>query len=211
MPSYLKKIQHIVTIVKRGQYREVNTMKKEALLVCDMLNDFVRPGASLEVPDTRKIIPVVQKEIGKARAAGNPVIYVCDAHAPDDKEFRKFGWPTHAVKGTKGAQVVEELKPAPGESIILKDTYSGFYRTRLDETLKSLGVDSLRLTGCVTHICIMLTASDAVLLDYNVTVVEDGVAGLAREDHDAALRIMKNVMGVEIVKSGSEASGRRAA
>ena len=211
MPSYLKKIQHIVTIVKRGQCREVNAMKKEALLVIDMLNDFVLPGASLEVPDARTIIPVIQNEMGKARAKGNPVIYVCDAHAPDDKEFRKFGWPPHAVKGTRGAQVVEELKPAPGDSIIAKDTYSGFYGTRLEETLKYLGVDSLRLTGCVTHICIMVTASDAVLRDYKVTVVKDGVAGLAREDHDAALRIMKTVMGVQIVQSGTEVSGKVAA
>jgi nicotinamidase/pyrazinamidase len=211
MPSYLKKIQHIVTIVKRGQCRGVSAMKKEALLVCDMLNDFVRPGASLEVPETRTIIPVVQKEIEKARAAGNPVIYVCDAHAPNDKEFRKFGWPIHAIKGTRGSEVVEDLKPAPDDRVILKDTYSGFFGTTLDKTLKSLGVDSLRLTGCVTHICIMLTASDAVLLDYKVTVVEDGVAGLAKEDHDAALRIMKNVMGVQIVRSGAEVSVRTAA
>jgi nicotinamidase/pyrazinamidase len=186
-------------------------MKKEALLVIDMLNDFVLSGASLEVPDTRMIIPIIQKELGRARVAGNPVIYVCDAHAPDDKEFRKFGWPAHAVKGTRGAHVIEELKPAPGDSIIPKDTYSGFYGTRLDETLKKFGVDSLRLVGCVTHICIMITASDAVLRDYKVTVVEDGVAGLAREDHDAALRIMKSVMGVQVMRSDTDESGKIAA
>ncbi len=186
-------------------------MKKEALLVIDMLNDFVLSGASLEVPDTRTIIPIVQYEIRRARIAGNPVIYVCDTHARDDKEFRKFGWPAHAVKGTRGAQVVEDLKPAPGDSIIPKNTYSGFYGTSLDETLKKLGVDSLRLTGCVTHICIMITASDAVLRDYKVTVVEDGVAGIAREDHDAALRIMKNVMGVQVMQSGTDVSGKKAA
>ncbi len=186
-------------------------MKKEALLVCDMLNDFVLPGASLEVPDTRRMIPVIQKEIERARAAGNPVVYVCDAHAPDDKEFRKFGWPAHAVKGTSGSEVVEELKPAPGDLVILKDTYSGFYGTKLDETLKSLGVDSIRLTGCVTHICIMFTAMEAVLRDYGVTVVEDGVADITRENHDAALRIMKNVMKVTVVKSRTDISGRKAA
>ncbi len=189
----------------------MNAMKKEALLVMDMLNDFVLPGASLEVPDTRTIIPVIQKEIVRARAEGNPVIYVCDAHAPDDKEFRKFGWPAHAVKGTRGSEVVKELKPAPSDRIIPKDTYTGFYGTRLDETLKSLGVESIRLTGCVTHICIMFTAMEGVMRDYQVTVVENGVAGLAREDHDAALRIMKNVMGVKIVKSGEEVSDRKAA
>jgi nicotinamidase-related amidase len=107
------------------------------------------------------------------------------------------------VKGTKGAEVVEELRPAQNDIVIPKDTYSGFYNTALESTLRRLGVDSLRLTGCVTHICIMFTASDAVLRDYKVAVVEDGVAGLAKEDHDAALRIMKNVMGVSVVKSGA--------
>jgi len=173
-------------------------MPKEALLVIDMLNDFVQPGAPLEVPETRRVVPNIKREIEKAHAAKAPVIYVCDSHAPNDKEFGKFGWPPHAVKGTKGAEVVEGLRPLKGDILIKKTTYSGFYKSRLDETLKKLRVKSLRLTGCVTHICVMFTASDAVLRGYGVTVVSDAVAGLAREDHDAALRIMKNVMGVKI-------------
>jgi nicotinamidase-related amidase len=174
-------------------------MPEEALLIIDMLNDFVLEGAPLEVPETRKVIPAIKNEIDKARTEGKPVIYICDAHEKDDKEFSKFGWPAHAVKGTKGAEVVEELKPKKEDIIIEKATYSGFYNTKLDETLKRLGVNSLRLTGCVTHICVMFTASDAVLRDYKVTVVEEGVAGLSKEDHDAALRIMKSVMGVEVI------------
>lgn len=174
-------------------------MKKEALLVIDMLNDFVLPGSPLEVPETRNIIRNIQREIKAARAGGKPVIYVCDTHAPQDKEFAKFSWPPHAVRGTKGGEVVAELRPEPGDPVIAKTTYSGFYGTTLEETLRRLGVDSLRLTGCVTNICIMFTASDAVLRDYGVTVVKDGVAGLAKEDHDAALRIMRNVMGVTLV------------
>jgi nicotinamidase-related amidase len=173
-------------------------MKKEALLVIDMLNDFVRKGAPLEVPDARTIIPVVHREIEKAHAAGNPVIYLCDSHTADDKEFSKYGWPPHAVRGTAGAKVIDELKPSNSDIVIEKTTYSGFFGTDLDETLKRLDVDSLRLTGDVTHICVMFTASDAVLRDYQVTVVEKGVAGISQEDHQAALRIMKNVMGVKI-------------
>ncbi|HSB35089.1 MAG TPA: isochorismatase family cysteine hydrolase [Nitrospirota bacterium] len=184
---------------------------KEALLVLDMLNDFVLKGAPLEVPDTRKILPVVKKAIDQARAAGNPVIFVCDAHAPDDREFSKFGWPAHAVSGTAGARVVDELKPAGEDIIITKTTYTGFFGTNLDETLRRLGVDSLRLTGTVTHICVLFTAMEAVLRDYRVTVVEDGVAGISREDHDAALRIIKNVLGGAVVKSGAPAASRKAA
>jgi nicotinamidase/pyrazinamidase len=173
-------------------------MAKEALLVIDMLNDFVLEGSPLEVPDTRKVIPVIKREIEKARAEGRPVIYVCDSHEPDDREFIRFGWPAHAVKGTEGAKVIKELQPRENDIIIEKTTYSGFYNTGLDETLKKLGVDSLRLTGCVTHICVMFTASDATLRGYNVTVLKDGVAGLSPEDHEAGLRIMKNVMGARI-------------
>jgi nicotinamidase-related amidase len=188
-------------------------MKKEALVVIDMLNDFTLPGAPLEVPATRAIVPVIRHEIDRARAAGQPVLYICDSHAPDDKEFSKFGWPAHAVKGTKGADVIDALKPALTDIVIPKDTYSGFYGTRLDEALAVLGVDALRLTGCVTHICVMFTASDAVLRGSEVSVVEDAVAGISREDHDAALRIMKNVMGVKLVRSGFEtvAEERKAA
>ena len=173
-------------------------MKKEALLVVDMLNDFVLPGAPLEVPETRTVIKTIRREIDAAHAAGRPVIYLCDTHAPDDREFGKFGWPPHAVAGTRGAEIVDELKPRPEDIVVPKTTYSGFFGTALESILKKLEVDSLRLTGCVTHICILFTASDAVLRDYTVTVVKDCVAGIAKEDHDAALRIMKDVLGATL-------------
>lgn len=174
-------------------------MPREPLLIIDMLNDFVLERAPLEVPDARKIIPSIKREIEAARRNKNPVIYVCDAHAPDNKEFTRFGWHPHAIKGTNGARIIDALKPLKDDIVIEKTTYSGFYETDLDDTLKKLDVDSLRITGCVTHICVLFTASDAVLRGYKVSVVRDGVAGLAQEDHDAALRIMKNVMGIAIV------------
>ena len=173
-------------------------MSREALLVIDMLNDLVLPGSPLEVPEARKIVPAIKREIERARAIHNPVIYVCDSHEPDDTEFRRFGWPAHSVRDTKGAEVVKELVPGPDDIVIPKTSYSSFYGTKLDETLKSLGVDKLRLTGCVTHICIMFAAYDASLRNYDVTVVADAVAGLQTEDHEAGLRIMKNVLGVKV-------------
>lgn len=173
-------------------------MKKseEALLVIDMLNDFVKEGAPLEVPDTRKIIPYLQKEITNARRAGVPVIFVCDSHDPDDKEFQI--WPPHCVKSTEGAQVVEELRPQEGDIIIEKKTYSGFFNTNLEDVLKEMGVKKLKLAGCVTNICILYTASDAVLRGYDLTILKDGVAGLDQRDHQFALRQMENVLKARI-------------
>jgi nicotinamidase-related amidase len=175
-------------------------MSKKALLIIDMLNDFVLPGAPLEVPDTKKAIPNIKRQIEETREEGGPVIYVCDTHEPEDKEFARFGWPPHAVRGTRGSEVVDELKPEEGDIVIEKATYSSFYETRLEETLKEQGVDSLTLAGCVTHICILFAASEAVLRGYEIEVPEDCVAGIAKEDHDAALRIMKNVLGVKVVR-----------
>lgn len=171
----------------------------EALVIIDMLNDFVITGAPLEVPDTRQAIPGIQREIQAARREGRPVIYLCDRHAPDDNEFSRFGWPPHAVKRTKGADVVDALRPEDGDIMVEKYSYSGFHGTVLEETLKRLGVEKLRLTGCVTHICVMFIAFEAVLRGYEVSVVLNGIAGLAREDHEAALRIMKNVLGVKLI------------
>ncbi len=175
--------------------------KTEALLIIDMLNDFVLAGAPLEVPDTRTIVPGIRNEIQKAHSVAHPVVYLCDSHDAHDKEFRKFGWPPHAVKGTKGAEIIDELRPSVDDLIIRKNSYSSFFGTTLDSTLKRLNVGSLRLTGVVTDICVLFTVYEAVLRDYTVTVVENGVAGIEREGHEAALGIMKRVLGVKIVKS----------
>ncbi len=172
-------------------------MPKKALVIIDMLNDFVLPRAPLEVPDTRKIIPCIEREIIMARTEDYPIVYVCDSHAPDDREFQI--WPRHCVKGTKGAQVVDELEPEPKDIVVEKTTYSGFFKTRLEEVLKSLGATELIITGCVTNICILYTSSDAVLRGYSVTVPKDCVAGLNKEDHEFALRQMEKVLKVKLV------------
>lgn len=171
---------------------------RQVLLVIDMLNDFVLPGAPLEVPHTRQILPALQTRLQHARASGIPVVYVCDAHAADDREFSRMGWPPHAVKGTPGAEVINELQPQPGEPVVAKTTYSGFRGTGLAAVLEGLGAEELILTGCVTNICILYTAADAVMAGYRVQVPSDSVAHLDREAGQFALAQMEQVLGVEV-------------
>jgi len=170
---------------------------RNALLIIDMLNDFVLKGAVLEVPAARNIIPNLKKSIDEAREKKIPIIYICDSHAEDDKEFEIF--PPHAVKGTKGAQVVEELSPKHRDYLVEKTTYSGFYNTELDDLLKKLDVNELIVTGIVTNICVMYTVYDAFLRGYRVIVPEDCVAGLNEEDHKFALKQMRNILKAEII------------
>jgi len=171
---------------------------KQALVIVDMLNDFVLPGAPLEVPETRRIIPGLQQRLVEARRSGMPVVFVCDAHAPDDREFERMGWPPHAIAGTKGSEVVEELAPREGEAVVSKTTYSGFYATGLDQLLQRLGVEELVLAGCVTNICILYTAADAVMRGYRVRVPADAVADLDPEQGRFALQQMAQVLGVTV-------------
>ncbi len=171
---------------------------KEALLIIDMLEDFVREGAPLEVPATRTILPALQRRVAEARARGVPVIYICDAHRPDDPEFARMGWPPHAVKGTSGAAVVAELAPLEIDPVVEKAAYSGFHHTGLEGILQARGVSELVLTGCVTNICILYTAYDAVIRGYSVTVPADCVAPLDPADGEFALRQMAQVLGVTV-------------
>lgn len=166
--------------------------RKEALLVIDMLEDFLAPGASLEVPAGREVIPAIRKRIEKARREGTPVVYVCDAHAPDDKEFSV--WPPHAVAGTEGARVVEALAPKEDDLVIPKTTLSAFYETGLDEALGTLGVGRLTITGVVTNICVLYAVFDALVRGYEVSVPADCVAGLNEEDHAFALHQINDVL-----------------
>jgi len=173
---------------------------ERALLVIDMLADFVRPGAPLEVPETRRILPALRRRIAQARAGGELVVYVCDSHRRNDPEFARMGWPPHAVAGTPGAAVVQEIAPEPGDVVVEKRTYSGFHRTALQAVLRRHGVRALSLAGCVTNICILYTAADAAMRGYDVTVEERLVAGLSPETHAFALEQMEKVLGVKVVR-----------
>ncbi|MHB8766750.1 MAG: cysteine hydrolase family protein [Deferrisomatales bacterium] len=172
---------------------------RRALLVIDMLADFVARDGALRVPDAEGIVPRVAREIAAARRRGDPVVYLCDAHSPAVPEFGRLGWPPHAVRGSPGARVIPALAPQPGDSVVEKTTYSGFHGTALDAVLRGLGVERVRLTGCVTHICVLYTAADAAMRGYEVEVVTDAVAGLDPGDHQFALRQMEQVLGARLV------------
>lgn len=168
-----------------------------ALLICDMLNDFVREGAALEVPKARTIIDNIKKELKKARKNHIPVIYCCDAHKNIDTEFKL--WPRHAVKGTKGAHVIKQLQPHKQDYVVHKTSYSCFYKTSLDRILKKLGITHLIMNGVVTNICILYTTADAYVRGYEIVIPENCVAALTQREHQFALEQMKRVFHADII------------
>ncbi|MCF6156972.1 MAG: cysteine hydrolase [wastewater metagenome] len=167
-----------------------------ALIITDMLNDFVRKGAPLEVPKARDIIPSIRKEIKKAREKQIPVIYCCDTHKENDREFQL--WPRHAVKGTEGANVIKQIEPQQEDYVVSKTSYSCFYKTSLDKLLKELRRNHVILTGVVTNICILYTTAEAYLRGYKITIPENCVAALTQKEHQFALQQMKRIFHAQI-------------
>lgn len=167
----------------------------QALLVIDMLNDFL----TISPERVSKIIPRIKELLDFTRRQGLPIIYVNDAHLPFDKELRVRG--SHAIKGKPGSQIIEDLKPQSTEYVIEKRTYSGFFATDLDALLRDIGVDTLILVGVSSDGCILCTALDAFYRGYSIIVVEDCVESFTEEGLKIALHLMKTLCGCRIEKT----------
>jgi nicotinamidase-related amidase len=170
-----------------------------AVIIIDMLNDFVT--GDLKCERAKAIIPKLKKLIEAARKHGIPVIYSNDAHYPHDFEVVQK-WGKHAIKGTKGAEVIPELKPIAKDYIVEKRTYNGFYETGLDPLLRSLhrgeGIKTVILGGLHTNICVRHTAADAFFRGYKIIIAKDGVEAFTKEDHEQGLKYLKNVYNAKI-------------
>jgi len=157
-----------------------------ALVVIDMQNDFVKEGGSLQVPDARSTIPVIQRLLEQARGSGARVVFSQDTHGEDDPEFAI--WPEHAREGTWGWEIVQELAPREGEVVLRKPRYDAFYRTDLEELLEEWDTRTLVICGTVANICVHYTAASAALRWYDVVIPRDATSALERFDLESSLR-----------------------
>lgn len=173
-------------------------MSKRALVVIDMLNDFVDHDGALYIgKSVENIIPEIQKKLSAYRSDGSPIVYICDSHDSNDVEFEMF--PKHCVDGTKGAEVYKDLRPRDGEIIVRKKKFSGFHETNLDEILKEKHVDTIELAGVCTQICVLYTCFEARNLGYKVAVDRRCVDSFERSAHEFALREMERTLGAKII------------
>lgn len=177
-------------------------MEKTAVIVVDMLNDFVNEDGALPCGVNEEFVGGMVGFLKTASFAKMPIIFICDNHEEDDKEFQMF--PKHCVKGTKGAEIIDELKPFVDKNLVVPKTrYSGFYDTELEDILKGLEVNEVILVGVCTDICVMHTCADARNRDYKTFVVKPLVDSFDEEAHEFALKHMENILGAIILNNFS--------
>ena len=169
---------------------------KQAILVVDMLNDFVT--GKLTCDRAKAIVPATAKLIDAARKAKVNVIFCNDAHLKGiDHELKLWG--EHAMVGTHGAEIIPELaKLAPTDYVVPKRRYSGFFQTDLHLLLTELKVDTVILVGLHAHMCVRHTAADAYNWGYNLVVAKDATDSFTEEDYNYGIKYLKEVYGAQI-------------
>ena len=200
---------------------------RTALLVIDMQNDLGSPGgmfdrAGVDIRGIAAAAAATRPVLAAAREAGIPVVYLKMQHAPDLSDVGPIDgphWIKHSrarvgaevtapdgsesrilVRDTWNTEILDELAPEPGDRIVSKHRYSGFFETELDSVLRELDATFLLVTGCTTSICVESTVRDAMFRDYSCIVLEDCTAepigaGLARTNHEASLLTIETLFG----------------
>lgn len=188
------------------------------LLVVDVQNDFADPKGSLYVRGGPDIVPLVNREVERALAAGATVVYTQDWHPPHTPHFAADGgvWPAHCVQASWGAEFRPDLDvrgPVVRKGSNGEDGYSGFTMrdpvggatipTELDGILRGAGVTSILICGLATDYCVRSTALDGVRLGYATGVLAPAIRAVDLEpgDGDRALAEMA-AAGVAIVDDG---------
>jgi len=159
--------------------------ERTAVIVVDMINEFLEDGGLMVMASGRALYQPIQQLVDAAHLAGATVIWLRDEHESHNPELRKRI--LHCLPGSWGTQLVAALRPDPTDLILTKSSYNGFFRTPLHERLQERGITTLIVVGVVTNICVRSTVHDAFFLGYDVIVPEQGVAATSEREQASSL------------------------
>ncbi|QEG41885.1 cysteine hydrolase family protein [Roseimaritima ulvae] len=171
-----------------------------ALLLIDVINDLEFEGGDKLLQLAKPMAERLAALRDQFRNAELPIIYANDNFGRWKSDFRVQV--DHCLHGgVRGKPIVEMLQPLDEDYFVLKPKHSAFYATTLDVLLKHLEVKRLVITGMATDICVLFTANDAYMRDFQVTIPADCVAANSQPQSDAALRLMQRVLKADIRES----------
>ena len=173
-----------------------------ALLLIDVINDMDFPGgeklARQALPMARRLAVLKRR----AKEAGIAVIYVNDNFGQWQSDFRKQVSHCLREKG-RGAKVARLLRPEEDDYFVLKPKSSAFFDTTLETLLRQLGTETVILTGLAADVCILFTAHDAHLRDFQIIVPSDCVASNTKRETAVALKHLKKATGASVRESAA--------
>lgn len=173
----------------------------KAVIIIDMQRDFVEPGRPLCVAGAAETVQACVRLLDYARHNGWPVIHVIRRHDPDGRDcepYRRLLFQKgqgYCVAGTPGADIVEHLTPKPGDHIVIKKRFSGFFGTTLERLIHELGVTELIIAGTQYPNCVRATAVDALMRDLPVTICTDCCSA---QDADTAAANIRDLRAMSI-------------
>ncbi|WP_226660158.1 cysteine hydrolase family protein [Pseudalkalibacillus hwajinpoensis] len=159
-----------------------------ALLLIDVINTMDFEDAELLARYTEETADNIKSLKEKAKAKGMPVIYVNDNYGLWQSDFKKV---INYAAEANGQHLVDRLEPEDDDYTVVKPKHSGFFSTPLSTLLKYLNVNTLILTGFAGNICVLFTANDAYMREYDLYIPSDCCASNVKEDNDYALRLMQ--------------------
>jgi len=163
-------------------------VRNYALVVVDMIKDNVNTkGHGMLDVEVKKIIPTILDLARLFRRYGGQVVFACDSFMKGDFIFRGK-MPPHAIRGTGGDYPIPELEMQPSDLYLPKRRMSAFYKTDLDQCLRTWGVDTVAVCGIVTNVCVLMTAMDAIQNDFSAVVISDACACYRPEVHEMTLK-----------------------
>ena len=167
-----------------------------ALIIIDMINDLdFEGGEHLREPAEAAAARIVALR-DEADSAGVPVLYVNDNFGHWHSE-RSSIVDHCAREDSPGRALIEALRPRDRDYFVVKPQFSGFYATNLPVLLPQLGVSRVILTGVAADICVLFTAADAHMREYDLWVPDDTVASESDAHRRWALEIMRHSMCAE--------------
>jgi nicotinamidase-related amidase len=173
-----------------------------ALLLVDVINDFDFTEAEQLLRFARPMAERIALLKERAAAAGVPVIYANDNFGRWRSDFNSQI--EHCLRQRPEVrEIIELLHPGELDYFVLKPKHSGFFSTTLDTLLRYLGAHTLIIAGVATNICVLFTANDAYMRDYQLIVPNDCVAANTQEDNDNALEQIRVVLKATVCPSES--------
>jgi nicotinamidase/pyrazinamidase len=163
---------------------------KAAVIIVDMLEGNYRKDRTGDREEEKIVFPV-RDFLRTCRRVSIPVIFACDSFLESDFIFQGRMKP-HALRGTEGTRPLSDLEPQGSDIILEKRRFSAFFKTDLDQTLRTMKVDTVAICGVNTHFCVLATAFDAVCHDFCTVILDDLSAAYKREIHENFIDAYRN-------------------